>query len=296
MTSQPESLFANVAIVGLGLMGGSLALALRRQEGVRVLGLDSDPETVNMALSSAVAQVAGSDPAEILPGADLVVYAAPLRTNISLLRDHAPYWSPEAVITDVGSVKLPMVEEAAALDLGCRFVGSHPMAGDHRCGLKAARGDLYQQARVWLTPVTGSPEQDDCVAPDCRLSTVERIARFWQSVGGQCRCLDAAEHDRLMAWVSHLPQVVSSSLAAALADAGMPVAELGPGGRDSTRLAASSPEMWVEILHENREMLSEPLKTMQSIIADLAAALEAGDSRATGELLSRGRRWRIEIQ
>src|SRR5690606_35860061 len=145
-----------------------------------------------------------------------------------------------APITDVGSTKRAALIAAEKAGLASRFVGAHPLAGDHRSGWNAARANLFRGATVFLCPsATSSPD------------AVAAVRSFWERLGGTCRIASAAEHDERMAWISHLPQVVASALANTLAAAEHPPADLGPGGRDTTRLAASSPALWGSICTTN---------------------------------------------
>src|SRR5262249_22263985 len=163
---------------------------------------------------------------------DAVVIATPVDAAIDVLRTLARSNHPATLITDVGSTKGRIVAEAESHGLSNRFVGSHPMAGDHRSGWRAARRGLCSGARVCLCATDRTPAE-----------LVGRADAFWRGLDAHPMTIDASAHDRTLAWTSHLPHLVSAALALALRDAGVKRDELGPGGRDITRLAGSSPEM-----------------------------------------------------
>ena len=212
-----------VGIVGLGLMGGSLARDLAAA-GWRVLGTDRDPAVEAAARDADI--VAGP---VAMADVDVLVLAVPVRAAPAWLHRLGPRLGPGATVTDVGSTKRSVVEAAEAAGLGPRFVGSHPMAGDHRSGWAASRTGLFRGAAVWL-----------CPAHDAAPATLARIAGLWEAVGAEPRRIDAHDHDRLLARVSHLPQAAATALAAALARDGVVPDQLGPGGRGG-RVGAGAP-------------------------------------------------------
>ncbi|HEV2147338.1 MAG TPA: prephenate dehydrogenase, partial [Longimicrobiaceae bacterium] len=184
------------------------------------------------------------------------------------------------LVTDVGSTQRSACAAAQALGIGGRFVSSHPLAGSHLSGWDASRPGLFADARVFLspTPSTGSGALD--------------LAReLWSGVGARPEMIDAAEHDRLLARSSHLPQLASTALALTLAHGGIPHAELGPGGRDATRLAGSSPEMWTAIALDNAAPLAEAVASLRDHLDHLHAALLRGDADALHRFLSTARSW-----
>jgi len=282
--------FRCVAIVGLGLIGGSLALALRRlPDPPRIVATSADSADLERALADGIVDSAAADPASAVGEADLVVYATPVSVTLELLASTRSRIRDGAVVTDVGSVKRSVVSRARAVGLGARFVGGHPLAGSHRSGFAAARADLYDGARVWLTPPEGGRTQD---GEETR--ALEHVAALWRSVGAEPAVIGAEEHDRLMAWASHLPQLAASALATALARGGIAPADLGPGGADTTRIAASPPSLWADILRHNADYLRRPLESLQGALAHFAAALERGDREALERLLAVASAWRSE--
>lgn len=252
-----------VGIVGLGLIGGSLARDLAAR-GVRVLGADREARALDAALAAGAvhAPLAGPERAEV----DVLVLAVPVLDAPRMLERVVDQVSGSAVLTDVGSTKRSICAAAEARGIGARFVGAHPLAGDHRGGWEASRPGLFRGARVYLTPGHGS-------SPDA----VEAVRGLWETVGGVVETIDAAEHDRLLAWSSHLPQAVSSALAAALAGAGVPRAALGPGGQGVARLAASPSGLWAQIAADNADALGPALEAVAAELRRLGEAVEGGD-------------------
>lgn len=263
-----------VGIVGLGLMGGSLARDLLAL-GWDVRGTDRDAATERAAREAGMG--IGIDP----DGLDLLVLAVPVRAAPSWLRVLASQLGGQTVVTDVGSTKRSVVAAARDTGLAPRFVGSHPMAGDDRSGWPAAREGLYRGATVWVCPAAGA-------SPEATLAVEE----LWRAVGARPVGTDPAEHDRRVARSSHLPQAAATALAGVLAEAGLSPAALGPGGRDVTRLAASDPGIWTDILLDNRDEVGPALTDLATGLAGLRRALEAGDEAAVRAALETGRAWR----
>lgn len=281
MSSVPgpgEPPFRRVAVVGLGVMGGSLARALSALDGVEVHGWSPEAGEREAALRAAAVARAPSDLAAALDGAELVVLAVPLRATRALLATVGGL-APEAVLTDVASLKAPVLDAAREAGLETRWVGGHPMAGSEESGFDASRPDLYRDARVWTVA--------DGAAEDVQL----RIADFWRSVGARPRSVDAGDHDRLMALASHLPQLTANALATVLGDQGVVPAELGPGGRDMTRLAASSTTMWRDLLREAPPELPRSLRRLARTLEEMAEGLEVGEAEAVVSRMERTRAW-----
>lgn len=270
---------STVGIVGLGLIGGSLARDLAAA-GWTVQGTDRDPETEARARDAGV--VAGPiRPQEL----DILVLAVPV-SGVSeqlrrLARDFGPGWAGRAVtITDTGSTKRSVTAAAEALGLAPRFVGSHPIAGDHRSGWDAARAGLFDDAPVWI-----------CPAPGATPESVERVESLWRAVRARPLRTDPATHDRLLARTSHLPQVAASAVGLVLAEAGIAPDALGPGGRDVTRLAGSEPAMWAEILVDNADEMGAVLASLVEGLERIRDAVDAGDRDALRSLLAAASAW-----
>lgn len=268
-----------VAILGLGLMGGSLARDLSGL-GYRVVGHDRDPGTQGAALGEGCLRAALDAGLHGIEGADVVVLAVPVGTAPGVLREVAPRLRAP-LVTDVGSTKRSILEAATAAGIGDRFVGSHPLAGDHRSGWGASRTGLFRGAPVFL-----------CPGPATHPLIVEAASALWRAVGAEPAVTDAAAHDARMAWVSHLPQVAASALARAIAESGLSADELGPGGRDGTRLAASHPALWVDILLDNADLVEPALAALEASVAGVRAAVRRRDAAALGLLLDGAKAWK----
>jgi prephenate dehydrogenase len=280
-TDSGPALPGRIGIVGLGLIGGSLARALRAlQPAPEILASSLDPRELEQAVADGSAQRPGT-PDQVAAGADLLVYATPPQATALYLEEHGSRWRAGAVVTDVASVKRALVARARALGLGARFVGSHPMAGDERAGYAASRADLFVGARVWITPLDGESA-----------SVTAIVEALWQAVGASTMVIDAEQHDRLVAWTSHLPQISETALASALAHSGFLPEALGPGGRDATRLAVSPAGLWQEILLANADLLEQPLARLEAAAHELAEAVRARDGATIRRIFETAARWR----
>ena len=269
----------SAAVIGLGLIGGSLARDLAA-EGVRVIGHDADAASVTAARREGViAGEIGDDP-HTLEQVDVVVLALPVQAALTELERLAPALGDARLITDVGSTKGSIVAQAQRLGHGARFVGSHPLAGDHRARWAASRTRLFDGATVFLCPARETSEAALHIAHD-----------LWRAVGAEPRIIDAAEHDRRLAWISHTPQLLSTALAGTLAEAGYSPADLGTGGRDMTRLAASDPRVWSDIALDNAPALLACLDATAAQLAVVRLALEERDVEALRRWFTAGREW-----
>jgi len=266
---------ARVAILGLGLIGGSLALALRGK-CASLLGADPNPEARSLAEASGALEKVAADPAEILPSADAVILAAPVRSILALLED-LPHLMPRAaVVMDVGSTKSAIVERMAGLPPRFEPIGGHPMAGKEHGGFANAEVGLFRGAPFVLTPLARTGER----ARSFALAVVE-------AVGARPLWLDAETHDHYAAAISHLPYL--TSLALALATPPEATAMAGPGFRSATRLAATPPQMMLDILMTNRRAVLEALSRFRRALDALESALAAEDEEKLRALLTQGR-------
>ena len=269
----------SAAVVGLGLIGGSLARELAAR-GVRVLGYDRDPAAVRGALAEGGIHAALGVGWEGIEEVEVLILAVPVDAAPAVLASAVPHLPRARLITDVGSTKRSIVAAAQGLRVGERFIGAHPLAGDHRSGWSASRAGLFHGARVFLCPTA------DTAPP-----ALELARKLWLTLGARPETIEAEEHDRRLAWSSHLPQAASTALALALATAGVAPGELGSGGQDATRLAGSSPGMWTGIALENREALVEALDALGARLDELRAALDRSDERAVRRFFAAGLHW-----
>jgi prephenate dehydrogenase len=233
-----------------------------------VIGYAPDRSDSVQALKAAAVHDIADSPLRAVEGAELVVLAAPPQAILDLLGTIASHLAPEALVTDVASIKAPIVARAVAVGLGDRFAGSHPFAGTHVAGWTGARPDRFNQAIVYVSPTGPSGDR-----------AAREIMNFWASVlGAHPVLIDARVHDLQLAWTSHLPQAVASALARTLArESSLRGASYGSGMRDTTRLAASPAEMWVDILLMNRGPMLEALTRVEDELAELRGLLERND-------------------
>ena len=242
-------IFEKVAIVGLGLIGGSIALAVRQHwPSSLVIGLDRK-EVLEKAMVLHAIDVAADNPV-VIAEADLVILAAPVQQNIERLADLDRYVTTPAVVTDVGSTKRTTVEAARILPSRFTFVGGHPLGGAPRGGIEYARPDLFVD-RPWLF----TPEGDDAAA------ALERLCSFVRVLGAEPQIIDPAEHDRLLAFVSHLPQLTVSALMHVVGSTAKErgLALTGRGLFDATRLASSPADIWRDICRSNADAIGDAL-------------------------------------
>lgn len=266
MTEQSDDApFGRIAIVGFGLIGGSIALAARtRWRHARIIAVDRD-DVVAAALRARVADD-GGDNVRACAGADLIVLAAPVETNLRLLQDVAQHVNGTVQVTDVGSTKRQIAETARRLpDRRLQFIGGHPLSGASTGGLNAARADLFAGQSWILTPVgnDGVP--------------MERLSRFIDGLGARVHVMTPEAHDAAMAYVSHLPQLVASALMHVVGertrDNGLALA--GRGLRDTTRLASSPVDIWRDIASTNRDNIIPAIDELIDVLVRMKSGNDA---------------------
>ncbi len=272
-----------VVVIGLGLIGGSIARDLAAS-GVRVLGHDRDRDAVSAAMQAGIIVGELDDDLTGVDAADVVILATPVDQTPSLLAALAASSASARLITDVGSTKRSIVDAATTLGIAPRFVGAHPLAGDHRWGWPASRCHLFQGARVYLCPTS-----------DCDVATVKLARLLWQLLGAVPVLLDASRHDALLACSSHLPQLTATALALTLVERGVRRSHLGSGGFDMTRLAGSSPELWTAITRDNAAEIDDVLGALVRQLGDLRTALRADDRAGVLGRFQAGWEWFAEV-
>jgi prephenate dehydrogenase len=277
-------LFERVAILGVGLIGGSFALALKQARACgHVTGAGRSRANLELALERGVIDSIAADAVAAAHGADLVLLAAPVAQFPKLFRDMASVLGPKALVTDGGSTKRDVVAAARAA-LGRKigqFVPSHPIAGAEKSGAGAAAAELFRERRVIVTPL---PENAD--------SAVKKIEEAWAACGARTARMDAEEHDAVLAAVSHLPHVLAYALVHEIAsrENGAQLFAFAAGGfRDFTRIASSHPEMWRDICVANRDRLLEELKKYRQELDSVGKLLEAGDGAGLEKLFAEAR-------
>lgn len=281
-TTGPE--FGKVVVFGVGLIGGSFALALKAAGEVgEVVGFGRSLGTLTQALDLGIIDRVGANPGQEVADADLVLIATPVGQMAEIMERIAPYLGPETVVTDGGSTKSDVVAAARAAfsDKIGQFVPAHPIAGAENSGAAAARADLYRERKVVLTPL-----------PENSVLNVARVRSAWEWCGAQIFELTPAEHDQVFAAVSHLPHLLSFALVHDLAvrdNRELFFTFAASGFRDFTRIAASHPEMWRDISLANRQALINELDRYQAQLTEMRAALAAGDGQRLEEIFDTAR-------
>ena len=254
---------SKIAIIGLGLMGGSLALGLKGKCAA-LYGCDPHPATLELALSQHIVDYADSDPATLLPEVDLVILSAPVPAILTLLEKLPAFTPNPAIIMDLGSTKRLVVEAMSKLPERFDPIGGHPICGKEKLSLANAERTLYYAAPFLLTPLERTSQR--------AISAANQII---EALGAKGKTLDAVEHDRILASTSHLPFLISSALALTTPEDVTPF--VGPGFKSTSRLAGTSSSMMLGVLQSNRENVLNALRGMQAELAQLESALSDGD-------------------
>ena len=277
-------IFEKIGIVGLGLIGGSIALAARQLWPTALVIAVDNKDVLETAMRLHAIDVAADD-LIVLAEADLVVLAAPARQNIALLEELDEHVRVPAVVTDTSSTKRDIVMAARRLPPRFTFVGGHPLGGAAKGGLEHARADLFK-GRPWLITPTG----------DASGAAVEKLFAFVSALGAVPRILGVEAHDRLLAFLSHLPQLTASALMQVVGDAvgdeGLALA--GRGLADTTRLASSPADIWKDIAATNADEIGMALDALLSVLTDLRRDLPTGDR--LGDVFEAANRWRDHLR
>lgn len=257
---------SKLALIGPGLLGGSIALAVREHQPKTRIAIWARREAAVMEVQEAgIADLASTDLKAVVTDADLIILCVPVETMSGLSKAIVPWIRPDAVLTDVGSVKAPVVEALREIyrNRG-RFVGSHPMAGSEQAGLSAARADLFQGAVCILTP---EAETDP--------AAVQSVEGFWAALGCSIRMLSPSDHDEVIALVSHLPHLMAATLVNLVAEQNSAALGFcGNGFRDTTRVASGSPELWTGIFAGNLPALRKSVHAMIEKLREVERLLD----------------------
>jgi prephenate dehydrogenase len=274
----------SIAVVGVGLIGGSFALAMRRAGvAAKIVGADRDGQALERAAALGVIDAVAESVSEAAACADLVFVSVPVRAMGAVLHDVAQGLGPDAIVTDAGSTKADVVRTAAheLHEKMPRFVPGHPIAGRESSGVESAVADLFRNARVVLTPQEGT-------AP----KATELVRSCWEACGARVTVMEAAAHDRIFASVSHLPHLLAFALVSEIISRpdGAELMGYAAGGfRDFTRIAASSPEMWRDIALSNREALLEELDRYAARMALFRELVAKSDGPGLQRLMNEAR-------
>ena len=273
-----------LAVIGVGLIGGSFALALRRAGAVgSIVGVDREAQALERALALGAIDTTAGSVSEAAKGADLVMIAVPVRSIGPVLHDVALALDPGAVVTDAGSTKgeVTRIAREELRALFPRFVPGHPIAGRETAGVDSASADLFKGARVVITPEDGTARD-----------AIELVRGCWETAGGRVTALAAADHDRIFAAVSHLPHLLSFALVSEIGarDDSAELLGFAAGGfRAFTRIAGSSPEMWRDIALQNRAALLEELDRYAARLAVFRELVDKGDGPGLQRLMAEAR-------
>ena len=259
-----------LAVVGVGLIGGSIGLAARERLEAEVTGFDLDRRNADRALELGALDHAAASLVEAIHGAEIVFCAAPIGALAGLVPEALEASAEDAVVTDVGSTKEALLGGLSD-ELGERFIGGHPLAGAETAGVENARADLFEGARWYLTPT----ERSSGVLYD-------RLQRTIADLGARPQAIDAETHDRLMATVSHVPHVIANVLvreaAATEAEESEQLPEVGPSFRDTTRVAGANPAIWGDIFATNREAVAREVDAVSQRLREAAELIRSGDT------------------
>jgi prephenate dehydrogenase len=273
-----------IAILGTGLMGSSLGLALKtRGVPVRIHAYARRAATRAAAMNLGIADAVFDDPAKAVKDADLVVLCVPVLTIPKLAKACRTGLKPGAILTDVGSTKacLDKLMAEALAGAGVEFIGSHPICGSEQQGIEAGDADLYEDAVTVVTPTASANK-----------ASVEEVSNLWKSAGSSVTVMDAEQHDAILAATSHLPHVVAAALALSAGDNGL---FCGSGFRDTTRIADGSPQVWSDIVCTNGPALKAALKIFRENLDELAALLDEGNGEKLADWFAAARDKRKEL-
>ncbi|TWU06335.1 prephenate dehydrogenase [Stieleria varia] len=262
-----------VAILGVGLLGGSVARALRRHQ-IDVVGYSRTPETRAMALQQGVVTEAYASLADACEGCDVVVVASPVDRIADMVLQAAPFIDDGALITDVGSTKALIVHSVAKDQRAAeKFVAAHPIAGSEKTGVEHSRSDLFDNKMIVITP-----------GPSNSAERLLRCEQFWRLTGGQTVRMTPAIHDQQLAAISHVPHLISSLLACLPAEEALPL--VGSGWSDMTRVASGDPTMWTAICQHNSQAIVDQIGTVIAQLQSVQQMVAASDQQALHDWLA----------
>ncbi len=286
-----EPMFDRIALVGIGLIGSSLARVIRREGLARHIAISTrSPQTLKRAEELGLGDSYSTDAKEAVRGADLVIVSVPVGSSGAVAQEIAPALKPGAILTDVGSTKGSVIAQMQPhVPAGVHFIPGHPLAGTEKSGPDAGFADLFQNRWCIFTPL-----------PDTDPAALEKLAEFWRRCGSNIDTMDAAHHDKVLAIVSHLPHIIAYNIVGTADDLeAVTESEVikysASGFRDFTRLAASDPTMWRDVCLHNKDAILEMLARFSEDLAYLQRAIRWGDGDKLFDLFSRTRAVRRSI-
>lgn len=281
-------MFDQITILGPGLLGASIGIAMRERGLARsITSWSRRAETRASCLAQPWCSAVFETPEEAVRGSQFVVICTPVETIVPLLERIAPSLESGALVTDVGSTKSRICREAQGVDLkGSFFLGSHPMAGSEQTGMSYAKGDLFEAAACIITPLDSTAKE-----------VTEAISRFWEALGMLVTVTSPERHDEIVAHISHLPHLLASALCGYLFEQDPAWKHLAGGGlRDTTRIASGDPTLWRQILLSNREEVIRAIDGFESELHGLKSSLLNEDLNALQHQLERGKTYRDQLK
>jgi len=280
--TEPVEFPRRVAIIGLGLLGGSVAMSIRRFDpSVHLVAAARKESTRQYALQQQIVDQAVADPTEAAAGCDLAVVATPVDSIATLVIDLAEK-HPDVTLTDVGSTKRRIVEQVMRHSAATQFLAAHPIAGSERTGVQHASADLFDDRPIVLTPSGRESAHHR-----------RRAEAFWAATGGRTVVMPADQHDAHLAVTSHVPHLLSALIARSVSPEAMPL--VGTGWRDTTRIAAGDPALWTAIVSENRTAIEASLRSVQADLAGLLSRIEAADDAQLRSWLTEAQQIRTSV-
>ncbi|MEW5894378.1 MAG: prephenate dehydrogenase/arogenate dehydrogenase family protein [Candidatus Omnitrophota bacterium] len=279
-----QFLFKKVAIIGVGLIGGSLGKALKKHKMVKeICGVSRRKEALIEGVKDQAIDYGTQDIQKAVVNADLVVLATPVNVLASMFESIAPFVRRGCIVTDVGSTKVSIVNTAhEALQTPSMFVGSHPLAGSEKRGVEYASAELFEGSTCIMTPVA-----------ETHRAAVDRVRRMWTGIGAQVKIMSPGEHDEILAYISHLPHIIAYNLISSIPENHLALA--AQGLKDTTRVASSSPEVWSEICLANSRNIIKVLDEFVGNLSLLRKAVSEGDEKALIAELTKAKTKRDKI-
>jgi prephenate dehydrogenase len=271
-------MFNRITIIGLGLIGGSLALAIKEEKlSKEVIGVSRRKSTINQAIKNKIVDFATLDLEDGLKDSDLVIIATPVFKIVDIVKSIEPFLKKDAILTDVGSTKKYIVKHIEKYKLKrIHFIGSHPIAGSERSGIKSADKDLFKGAYCILTETKHTNPK-----------ALHKVKKFWAALGMKIIIKSPEKHDKLLSKISHLPHAVAVSLVNSI---GIKEITLAAGGfKDTTRIASGEPELWKDIFLTNRKNLVKDMEIFRKELFKIEVALKSNNSGELVRLLSRAK-------